>query len=257
MKKILILIFTLFEFSSALAENIDSISVVGEEWPHTTNSDGTGAYWEILKLVYEPVGIKVNTLIMPWKRAKEEVRMKRVDALVGDYYEANSSDYFYPKWHITVEYPVVAIFKKGRIKNWESVGLKSLEDKRVTWIRGYDFDTVFLKGIDVLKQEVTNDMQGMQLIASGRQEVYLDYEPHVRHVAKKLNINLDIDYEIKTAKPGSKLYVTFRKTEQSKELVSIFDNRMTQLANSGKIEKIYVKWGLKAEKFGKERFSNP
>ena len=100
-------------------------------------------------------------------------------------------------------------------------------------------------------------MQGMQLIASGRQEVYLDYEPHVRHVAKKLNINLDIDYEIKTAKPGSKLYVTFRKTEQSKELVSIFDNRMTQLANSGKIEKIYVKWGLKAEKFGKERFSNP
>ena len=256
MKKLLILMVVLIGFPPAFAENINRISVTCEEWHNTTNRDGTGVYWEILKLVYEPVGIEVKTQIMPWKRAKLEVREKRVDALVGDYYEANSSDYFYPKWHITIEFPVVAVFKKGKIKNWDSLGIRSLEGKRTVWIRGYDFDTVFLKGINVIKHEIVVDSQGIRLIDTGRDDVFLDYEAHIRHEANKLNINLDKEYEIKIAKPGSKLYVIFARTEKSKELIRIFDSRMTQLAQSGEIEKIYVKWGLRAEKFGKELFGN-
>ncbi len=256
MKKILILILVFIGFPPAIAEDINSISVACEEWHNTTNRDGTGVYWEILKKVYEPVGIEVKTRIMPWKRAKHAVRDKWVDALVGEYYEANSSDFFYPEWHITVEYPVVAVFKKGKIKNWDRLGLRSLEGRRTLWIRGYDFDTVFLKGINVIKHEIILDSQGLRLLDIGRGDVFLDYEAHVRHEATKLNIDLDNDYEVKMAKPGSKLYVVFSRTEKSKELIRIFDSRMTQLSESGDIEKIYAKWGLRAEKFGKEMFGN-
>ncbi|MCP3944097.1 MAG: hypothetical protein GY710_21825 [Desulfobacteraceae bacterium] len=82
----------------------------------------------------------------------------------------------------------------------------------------------------------------------------MDYESNIRHEAKNLGIDLDKDYEIKAAKRGSKLFVVFAKTKSSEKLIKIFDSRMTQLAESGEIEKIYLKWGLSAEKFGKERF---
>ncbi len=89
----------------------------------------------------------------------------------------------------------------------------------------------------------------------GRSDVFLDYESGVRFEANKLKINLDKEHDVKTATPGRKLFVVFAKTERSEELIRIFDSRMTQLAESGEIEKIYVKWGLKAEKFGQERFN--
>ncbi len=254
MKKLLILMSLLIGFSPAFAENIDSIFVVCDEWKNYTNKDGTGAYWEVLKSVYEPVGIDVTTKTMPWKRVLMMVKKKKADALVGDYYDAKSADYLYPTWHISVEDPVVAVFKKGTIKNWENTGIRSLEGKRVVWIRGYDFEINFLKGIHVIQHEITTIPQGLRLIDSGRDDVFLDYESSVRHEAKKLHFNLDQDYEIKRATPGNKLYVVFAKTETSKELVRIFDRRMTLLAETGEIEKIYLKWGLEAKKFGKERF---
>ncbi|MCP3944098.1 MAG: hypothetical protein GY710_21830 [Desulfobacteraceae bacterium] len=115
MRILLILMFTLMGFSPVFAGNIYSIYVVCDEWKDYTNKDGTGAYWEIVKSVYEPVGIKVKTKVMPWKRVKHIVRHKDADALIGDYYEADAKDYLYPKWHISVEDPVVAVFKKANI----------------------------------------------------------------------------------------------------------------------------------------------
>ncbi len=47
-----------------------------------THRDGTGAYWEVVKAVYEPLGIKVKTIVMPWKRAEVTVVNKRADALL-------------------------------------------------------------------------------------------------------------------------------------------------------------------------------
>lgn len=257
MNKILIFILILLSttFSSVFATDIDSVTFVCEEWPNTTNKDGTGVYWEILKLVYEPIGIKVKTQIMLWKRAKWEVKLGRVDGLVGEYYKKDDPDHLYPKWHITIEYPIVAVYKKGRFKDWKSKGLKSLSESRAVWIRGYDFDSVVLKNINVKKQEVNDDIQAMRLIASGRHDVYLDYESHIRSVSKELKIDLDKDYEIRKVKTGSKLFVIFDKSEKAKKLIKIFDERMSSLAKSGEIEKIYTKWGVSPKKFGKERFS--
>ncbi len=250
MKKLLIIIFLLIGFSSAFAD-VKEILVVCSEWNNYTNKDGTGAYWEILKSVYEPVGIKVKTMTMPWKRAVSKTKSKKVDAIVGVYYEANATDFLYPKWHISVEDPVVAIFKKGNITNWHSLGIKSLEGKKVVWIRGYDFNLNLLKGIGAFKQEITKISQGLKLIERGRADVFLDYETDIKHEAMNLNFNLDKDYEIKEAKIGNKLYVAFAKTEKSKDLIGIFDNKMALLSKTGEIEKIYVKWGFGVKKFDK------
>jgi len=211
LKKFIILWFLITIVSPVYGGNIDSILIVCDEWKDYTNKDGTGAYWEIVKTVYEPVGIKVTTSVVPWTRVKHMVKEKKADALVGDYYykNVNPNHYLYPKWHISVEDPVVAVFKKDKFKDWETTGIKSLAGKRVVWIRGYDFDTIFLQSTGVIKHEVTTVSQGLELIASGRDDYFFDYESSIRYEAKKIGIDIDKDYEIKTAKLGSKLYVVF------------------------------------------------
>ncbi len=261
MKKLLIFSvvlfgFVLMQFCPVFADDIKTIYVVCDEWAGFTNKDGTGAYWEVVKAVYEPIGIKVKTKVMPWKRAEVTVVKKRADALLGDYYykDKERREYLYPKWHISIEDPIIAIFKKGTIKDWESKGIKSLAGKRVVWIRGYNFDKTLLNGINVIKYEITKHIQGLSMLDIGRMDVFLDYIFDTTPVAKKAGIDLDKHFEMKIVKSGDKLFVAFANTARSKKLIKIFDERITQLAESGEIEKIYLKWGQSEKKFGKERF---
>ncbi len=250
----IILLFMLLFNAPLGAEPVTHVTMVCEEWQNYTNSDGTGAYWEIVKAVFEPLNIKVKTMVYPWKRATHMVSRKKADAVVGDYYYPNSSDYLYPDWHISIEDPVVALFKRGRINGWDKKGLKSLVRKRVVWIRGYDFDKLFLIKLFVEKQEVASVEQGVKVIRNDRADVFLDYEAQIRSEAKRLNMDIASDYKIEVAKPGKKLFVAFSKSAKSPQLISIFDRRMKELAESGDIERIYKKWGLSMSKFGKERF---
>ncbi len=137
--------------------------------------------------VYEPLGIKVKTMVMPWKRAEVTVMNKMADALIGDYYYKykEGKEYLYPKWHISIEDPIIAVFKKGTIKDWESKGIKSLVGKRVVWIRGYNFDKTLLNGIRVKKHEIAKHIQGLRMVDSGRMDVYSDYKYDTTRVGQK------------------------------------------------------------------------
>ncbi len=73
------------------------------------------------------------------------IKQKKHDAIVGEYYLKGSPDYFSPKWHISIEDPIVAFLKKGKIKGWESKGVSVFKGERIVWIRGYDFDSSLLK----------------------------------------------------------------------------------------------------------------
>jgi polar amino acid transport system substrate-binding protein len=77
MKNIFISILLLVASVSVLAIEEDgdkgmkpeSITIATPVWKGWTNEDGTGLYFELLKLVYEPVGVSVQYEFVPWARA--------------------------------------------------------------------------------------------------------------------------------------------------------------------------------------------
>ncbi len=246
----------LMQHSRIFAEDLKVIHVVCEEWAEYTNEDGTGVYWEVVKAVYEPVGIQVKTEVMPWKRADRTVLRKKADAIVGDYYDQEQAgqEFLYPTWHISVEDPIIAVFKKGAIPDWERQGVQSLAGKTVGWIRGYDFDTKDWLDVSVKKHEVTTILQGLKMLAAvGRLDVLIDYRSTIKLEGEKAGIDVEQDYELKTVTLGEKLFLKFANTERSKQLMRIFDERMSELVTSGEMEQIYTKWGHSEEKFGKEK----
>lgn len=238
------------------ADPVTSIEVLCEDWEGYTNKDGSGVYWEVVKEVYEPIGIRVNTRIVPWKRALLAVAEKKADAVLGAYYsqEKDGKEFLYPEWHISVEDPVMIVFKKDRLPNWAKEGIQTLEHTNLAWISGYDFDQSFLKDFSVNSFEIRNVKQGLSMVNHGRVDGLLDYESGIRKAAHELEISLVKDFEMKVVKLGSKLYLAYSNTARSEELLTIFDSRMAQLVESGAIERIYRKWMLAKEKFGKERY---
>jgi len=258
MKKLMIFLFGLcgfisMQFTHIFAKDIKSIHVTSKEWNGYTNKDGTGVYWEVIKAIYEPMGIEVRTWVMPWKRAELTTLTKNADALLGAYY-IKDKEFLYPKWHFSVEEPIVAIFKNDITRDWENEGIKVLSDKTVAWIRGYGFEKTLFKNIQVKVKELSKLSSGLGMLGFNRIDAVLDYESNIRPWAKKNNVDLNKDYSMKIAKEGNKLFVALANMERSKKLIKIFDERMNILTKSREIEKIYLKWGHSKKKFAKERY---
>ena len=236
MKKLLFLFVfgvVLFHvFTVCAEEKMTSIRLVTSEWPGYTNKDGTGLYFDVIKAVYEPVGIKVEFELVPWKRAQKMVKEK-ADALVGEYFLPKAG-YLYPKWPIDVE-DLTILFKKGKIAEWK--GEASLENKKVAWIRGYDFQENIKIKMEI--SEIDEVKSGLLMLAKDRIDFLVDYEDSIKEEAQKMR---DFDLaqnQMEQLRLGEKIYVAFVNSERGKKLVEIFDTQMAQLYESGVLDTMY------------------
>lgn len=222
-------------------EPITAIEVAAHSWENETNADGSGLYFELLRLVYAPLGIEVKTRIVPFARACLLLTMNAIDASVGTY----SSDatqkggwrfYLTPKHPIGVE-RLVAIFKKGRVEHWQYPG--SLAQKKVAWIDGYSFE--FVLQVDMDHQKIDSQQQGWRLLQADRIDFLLESESDARAAACGCHINLD-EYQFEIIEE-KKLYIPFAKGRKRDRLRLMFDQRMAELRQSGELQRLYARYG--------------
>jgi len=218
-------------------EPLTTIRLLTSEWPGYTNKDGTGLYFDVIKAVYEPEGIQIVFQLLPWKRAQSLVK-KTADAIVGETI-LPEEDYLYPEWPIDVE-EVTVMFKKTAIAEWK--GEASLENKTVGWIRGYDFQMYLQTAMKI--QEVDTLQSGLLMLDNGRLDVLIDYEDliaeEVENIRKTEKPDFDLSkYQMESLRLGAKVYVAFVNSARGKRLVEIFNRRMAQLYESGKLDEMY------------------
>ena len=190
---------------------------------------------------------------MPWARAEVWVLNAKTDALLGAYYKKDKR-LLYPRWHISIEDPLVVIFNKTVINNWNDTHIKSLKDKKVGWIRGYGFEKTLLKNIHIDKKEVSRMQSGLLMLKVGRLDAFIDYAYNIEPLGQKIGLQMKEIFTTKIINKGSKLFLAFSNSKRSKKLIKIFDERMDKLVETGEIEKIYLKWGHHKSKFGKNRY---
>ena len=59
------------------------IMLASEAWDDYTNADGSGLAWDVLRQVFEPVGITLQTRIEPYTRSVGLAQRGEVDGWVG------------------------------------------------------------------------------------------------------------------------------------------------------------------------------
>jgi polar amino acid transport system substrate-binding protein len=233
-------IFSLFALSISLqlfSADIKSIDIVTDEWENCTNKDGTGLYIDILKEVFQPEGITVNVKFEPYSKAIETLSKGKADLTIGTYKD-EVENAVYPKWHFGAD-DVVACFMKGKIKNW--AGEKSLEGKKVVWMREYDYNEYISVKMEEL-ENVDKRESGINLILKDRADFFLDNQTDLLKTIKSMNLDIT-KFEIKLVKYID-LYMCFANNDRGKQLASIWDKNFQKLLNSGKIKELFKKWGM-------------
>lgn len=239
-----LLVIFAFIFSPALYSQ--PIIVVTEEWDGYTNKNGDGVYWGVVDAVFTKLGIEYKRSLVPWARAEKEIRSGTADVILGAYFSEGQGITF-PKWHLSVEEDLMAVTQKEDRRTW----LSKLNQKPVVWIRGYGFETHFKNNI--FFQEVNSTKQGLKLVSVKRGLAHIDYLSAINPALKAMGKDAAHLSTVKFS-DGTKIYVGFSQAGKALKHVSAFDEVMDQLVKDGTIEKIYKRWNIDPEKFGKDRY---
>lgn len=218
------------------AGQIDEIYIVAPEWEGATNADGTGLYFEIIKAVYEPMGIRLKHEILPWKRCVLMIKEHKADAFPGAYYTVREGvDDLFPRYPIDTEVTSV-VSKKGTVDDWK--GQESIAGQKCLWLRGYNYHH-YLE-VDVDFDEVDAPGKAWELIDAGRFKFYINALADIRDYMSQNKVDksrYDIHPVIK-----KNLYLRFANTDKSGKLIEVYDQRIPKLLASGELKALFDKW---------------
>jgi polar amino acid transport system substrate-binding protein len=208
--------------------------MASEEWTNATNRDGTGLYWDILRAVYEPLGIKTKFIIQSYNGSVKLVTKNRVDVAVGIYPDLIKGAHF-SQFPIVKDY-VLVLFKKNRLKAWN--GQESLQNKEVAWIQGYSYDE-YLE-VPVKKREFSNRDNILRQLEGDQLDFFMDTRNDMESVLNKGIVDVS-HYAVETVLELDR-FLVFADSRKGKKLKKIFDHRFPDLVKSGEIERLIVKW---------------
>lgn len=217
------------------AEAEKKITVVSPSWDKYTHENGSGLYFELLQIIYEPYGFKVQSRIVPWARCKAMIQEGKADCMPAAYLTPDDDRWTYPNYPLDVDYTGV-VFLPETIATWN--GPATLSGHTIVWPRGYNFQNYI--DIDFKWTEIDSEQQGWEMVQAGRVDFYMDILPEIYSYMDNNNIyseSLQVEtvFFIKT-------YMRFGTGDRSKELREMYDKGIQQLLESGELEHLYKKW---------------
>jgi polar amino acid transport system substrate-binding protein len=222
----------------SFGQKITSINIVTDEWENCTNANFTGLYFDVIRAVFDQDKIAISIKIEPYSRSIDDVTAKKADMLIGAYKDELSS-VLYPKWHLSAD-DVVACFMKGSITSWN--GEKTLEGKRVSWIREYDYD----KYIPVKMNPIVVDKRenAINLLVKKRTDIFIDNRYDITATIEGMGLDVG-QFDLRLIKYLN-LYACFTDNEKGKALAATWDKNMEKLLKSNKIKPLFEEWGMLA-----------
>lgn len=207
------------------------IHLASEAWEDYTAANGQGLGWDVLRKVFEPVGVKLDIRTEPYTRAMGLAQRGEVDACVGSYRE-EASDLLYPRWHFDTDH----IYALGLASNLAPT-LNTLGAYRLAWVRGYKYQA-YLPNVQRYK-EVERRAGILPMLTHNRADYYIDALTEVDYV---FNQAKDPSQFRRTHIAELPLYLCFADTPRARQLMTLFDQRMGLLVKNGQLKPIFKRW---------------
>lgn len=219
---------------SALAEQVQpaEIKLVSEYWVDHSNRDGTGLAWDIMRLVFEPAGVKVSFHIVPYTRSIGLVQRGEADAWLGSYRDEVTQNVVYPHWHYDADLIVALGLLDKPVPT-----LATLGQFRLAWLRGYDYQS-YIPGLQRF-QEIQRRSGILGMLAHDRADFYIDADTEVSDVLA--GVADTAGYRV-TPLTRLQLYPGFADNDRGRALAALFDRRMSELVRSGALRPLFQRW---------------
>ncbi|MBT0627180.1 transporter substrate-binding domain-containing protein [Pseudomonas fluorescens] len=207
------------------------ITLASEEWNDYTNKDGSGLAWDVLRQVFEPAGITLQTRSEPYTRSVGLAQRGEVDGWVGSYRD-EASGVLYPYWHFDSDH----IYALG-LATTPTPSLATLGNYRLAWVRGYKYEE-YLPNLHHFNQIERRDGI-LPMLQHARADFYIDSFAEARYVLGQAH---DPSQFRLTPIAELPLYIGFADTERGRALMAVYDQRMTALVKSGELKPIFEHW---------------
>lgn len=225
-----VLLLSLSSFLSAQPVIIET-----SVWPGFTNADGTGAYFELARLVFppdsHPLVIKTNHLGRAWLA----VQRSQADLAFGltqtdvQHFKLESSELPYD------EDTIVAVFRADLIPKTK-LTLAHLPALQLGWEKSYNYGAVL--NIDSQGYEVQSPAHAVQLLQAGRIEVYLAEFGDLKTIQKQLSTT-GLQQHLLANVP---VYAGFSPTPRGRQLKALWDQRVRSLWKNGEMQHFYQRF---------------
>ncbi|MGY2271344.1 MULTISPECIES: substrate-binding periplasmic protein [Pseudomonas] len=207
------------------------VMLASEEWNDYTNKDGSGLAWDVLRQVFEPAGITLQTRSVPYTRSVGLAQRGEVDGWVGSYRD-ETTGVLYPHWNFDSDH----IYALG-LASTPTPTAATLGNYRLAWVRGYKYEE-YLPNVHRFNQIERRDGI-LPMLQHARADFYIDALTEAKYV---LNQADDPSKFTLTHIAELPLYIGFADNERGRALMAVFDRRMAALVKSGELKAIFEHW---------------
>lgn len=204
------------------------VMLASEEWNDYTNKDGSGLAWDVLRKVFEPAGITLQTRSVPYTRSVGLAQRGEVDGWVGSYRD-EATGVLYPHWNFDSDH----IYALG-LASTPAPTVATLGNYRLAWVRGYKYEE-YLPNVHRFNQIERRDGI-LPMLEHARADFYIDALTEAKYV---LNQAGDPSKFALTHIAELPLYIGFADNERGRALMGVFDQRMAALVKSGELKAIF------------------
>lgn len=234
MRGVLVLlgVLSLLAGAHARAGQPGDIRLVSEEWEGYTQADGSGLGWDVLRLIFEPAGVRLSHQVMPYTRAVGLVQRGEADAWVGAYRNEVAGKVFFPRQH----YDSDIIVALGR-SDTPRPTLQDLGRYRLVGMRGYRYNDYLPNVRHYHEVQRRSGILGMLLL--GHADFYVDARPEVEQILSEADEPDAYRISELTRLP---LYLGFADTPRGRSLAAVYDRRLVELIGNGKLRPVFARW---------------
>lgn len=210
----------------------EEIRLASEEWEGHTGADGKGMAWDILRLVFEPVGVKLTIQSVPYMRSIGLVQRGEADAWVGSYRDEVDTGVVYPHWHYDADQISVLSLRERPVPT-----LATLKDFRLVWMRGYEYQR-YLPNLKQY-QEVQRRNSILDMLNHQRADFYIDARSEIDDLLRDAGGESRYRVTDLTSLP---VYLGFADNPRGRALARLYDQRMAELVSQDRFQPIFKRW---------------
>jgi polar amino acid transport system substrate-binding protein len=247
----ILLLWLLFLPCLTAAAQEKTLTIAADEWcPINCRPDSAqpGIGIELAKKIFEPLGYRINYIIVPWSRALEDIHAGHVDALVG----AGRSDdagLVFPTHPI---YNMTDDFYALDDNAWQYNGAQSLLGHRIGVIKGYGYVPELQSYIAEHRktpsavQEVAGDdalLQNIRKLAAHRIDIIIESKPIMDYTLRQQQLSGKITW--RGGIRQDPVFVAFSPVlSESPALAQAYDAGIERLRAAQQLQALYAAYGL-------------
>ncbi len=226
------------------------LTIEADAWcPINCAADGTqeGIGIDLARKIFEPLGYRVNYVVVPWTQALSDVRSGKTDAAVGAGAQDDASLVFPASYLFNISDD----FYVMQGNPWRYQGPYTLKDKRLGIAAGYGYGDVLTQFIkDNITRSGTiqavsgNDAlaQNIAKLRAGQIDILVESKPVMDYYMQKKG-ETQIVWAGGIAQ--APIYLAFSPAKPaSRQLAAQYDAGIKRLSASGQLSAIYRAYGL-------------